>query len=98
MNKALEPEGVKLSLNDFVSKAVAAALLRHPALNAHFTGDSIVRFGDVHLGIAVAIPDGLIVPVIRGADQMGLRGAPAAHGRAGQKVPRHPRRGCGRTR
>jgi pyruvate dehydrogenase E2 component (dihydrolipoamide acetyltransferase) len=73
MNKALEPEGIKLSLNDFVSKAVATALLRHPAVNAHFAGDSIVRFGDVHLGIAVAIPDGLIVPVIRSADQMGLR-------------------------
>jgi len=73
MNKALEPEGIKLSLNDFVSKAAATALLRHPAVNAHFAGDSIVRFGDVHLGIAVAIPDGLIVPVIRSADQMGLR-------------------------
>jgi pyruvate dehydrogenase E2 component (dihydrolipoamide acetyltransferase) len=73
MNKALEPEGIKLSLNDFVSKAAATALLRHPALNAHFTGESIVRFGDVHLGIAVAIPDGLIVPVLRSADQMGLR-------------------------
>jgi pyruvate dehydrogenase E2 component (dihydrolipoamide acetyltransferase) len=73
MNKALEPEGIKLSLNDFVSKAAATALLRHPAVNAHFTGDSIVRFGDVHLGIAVAIPDGLIVPVLRSADQMDLR-------------------------
>ena len=73
LNKQLEADGVKLSLNDFVSKAVAAALLKHPALNAHFTGDSITRFGDVHLGIAVAIPDGLIVPVVRNADQMGLK-------------------------
>ena len=73
LNKQLEPEGVKLSLGDFVTKAVCAALLRHPAVNAHFTGDSITRFGDVNLGIAVAIPDGLIVPVLRGADQMGLK-------------------------
>jgi len=72
LNKRLETQGVKLSLNDFVSKAVAAALRRHPALNAHFTGDSITRFGDVNLGIAVAIPDGLIVPVLKSADQMGL--------------------------
>jgi pyruvate dehydrogenase E2 component (dihydrolipoamide acetyltransferase) len=73
LNKQLEPEGVKLSLGDFVAKAVCAALLRHPAVNAHFTGDSITRFGEVNLGIAVAIPDGLIVPVLRGADQMGLK-------------------------
>ncbi|HSV14740.1 MAG TPA: dihydrolipoamide acetyltransferase family protein, partial [Tepidisphaeraceae bacterium] len=72
LNKKLEPQGLKISVNDFVSKATAAALRRHPALNAHFTGDAITRFGDVHLGIAVAIPDGLIVPVIKSADQMGL--------------------------
>jgi pyruvate dehydrogenase E2 component (dihydrolipoamide acetyltransferase) len=72
LNKRLETQGVKVSLNDFVSKATAAALRRHPALNAHFTGDAVTRFGDVNLGIAVAIPDGLIVPVIKSADQMGL--------------------------
>jgi pyruvate dehydrogenase E2 component (dihydrolipoamide acetyltransferase) len=42
-------------------------------VNAHFTGDSITRYGDVHIGVAVAIPDGLIVPVIKNADQMGLK-------------------------
>jgi pyruvate dehydrogenase E2 component (dihydrolipoamide acetyltransferase) len=73
LNKQLEAEGTKLSLNDFVSKAVCAALLRHPALNAHFGDNQITRFGDVHLGFAVSIPDGLLVPVIRSADQMGLK-------------------------
>jgi pyruvate dehydrogenase E2 component (dihydrolipoamide acetyltransferase) len=73
LNKQLEPEGTRLSLNDFVSKAVCAALVRHPALNAHFGDNQITRFGDVHLGFAVSIPDGLIVPVIRGADRMGLK-------------------------
>ena len=73
LNKQLEAGGVKVSLNDFVSKAAAAALLRYPALNAHWKDDQIVRFGDVNLGIAVAIPEGLIVPVLRGADQMGLK-------------------------
>jgi pyruvate dehydrogenase E2 component (dihydrolipoamide acetyltransferase) len=73
LNKLLESQGVKVSVNDFVTKAVAAALVKHPALNAHFTGDSITKFGDVHIGVAVAIPDGLIVPVIKNADQMGLK-------------------------
>jgi pyruvate dehydrogenase E2 component (dihydrolipoamide acetyltransferase) len=47
----------------------AAALLRHPAVNAHFTGDKILRFPYAHVGIAVAAPNGLVVPVIRDADR-----------------------------
>jgi pyruvate dehydrogenase E2 component (dihydrolipoamide acetyltransferase) len=73
LNEQLKSENVKISISDFVAKAVASALLKHPALNAHFDGTQITRFGDVHLGIAVAVPDGLIVPVLRGVDQMGLR-------------------------
>jgi pyruvate dehydrogenase E2 component (dihydrolipoamide acetyltransferase) len=75
LNEQLKAESVKISVSDFVNKAVAAALLRHPALNAHFNAEKgeIVRYGDVNLGIAVAVPDGLIVPVMRGVDQMGLR-------------------------
>ena len=73
MNELLKAENIKLSISDFVAKAVAAALLKHPALNAHYSDDGITRFGDVNLGIAVAIPDGLIVPVLRGIDQMGLK-------------------------
>ena len=73
MNKQLESQKIKLSISDFVYKAAAATLLQHPAVNAHFIGDSITRFGDVNLGIAVAIPDGLIVPVLRSVDQMGLK-------------------------
>jgi pyruvate dehydrogenase E2 component (dihydrolipoamide acetyltransferase) len=75
VNKQLEAEKVKLSLADFISMAVCQALLRHPAVNATFDEKKgeITRHGDVNLGIAVAIPDGLIVPVLRGADQMRLR-------------------------
>jgi pyruvate dehydrogenase E2 component (dihydrolipoamide acetyltransferase) len=75
LNEQLKAENVKLSVSDFVHKAVAATLLKHPAVNAHFHADrgEIVRHGDVNLGIAVAVPDGLIVPVLRGVDQMGLR-------------------------
>ncbi len=75
LNTALEGEKVRLSIGDLISKAVAAALLKHPSLNAHFNGEKneITRFGDVHLGFAVALPDGLIVPVLRNIDQMGLK-------------------------
>jgi pyruvate dehydrogenase E2 component (dihydrolipoamide acetyltransferase) len=75
LNTALEAEKVRLSLGDLISKAVAVALLKHPALNAHYDSakNEITRFGDVHLGFAVALPDGLIVPVLRNVDQMGLK-------------------------
>jgi len=73
LNEQLKDQNVKLSLADFVAKAVCAALIRHPALNATFDGTNITRHADVHLGIAVAVPDGLIVPVLKHADKMGLR-------------------------
>jgi pyruvate dehydrogenase E2 component (dihydrolipoamide acetyltransferase) len=75
LNKRLEKEKIRLSIGDFVTQAVAAALKRHPILNATFdpTKNEITRYGDVNLGIAVALPDGLIVPVIKGVDQMGLK-------------------------
>ncbi len=73
MNNALEAEKIRLSIGDFVSKAVAVALLRHPALNATFNGTEITRYGDVNLGMAVSIPDGLIVPVLRNIHLMGLK-------------------------
>ncbi len=75
LNTSLEAEKVRLSIGDLISKAVAVALLRHPALNAHYSekNNEITRFGDVHLGFAVALPDGLIVPVLRNIDQMGLK-------------------------
>ena len=54
---------------------MASTLLRHPALNARFNAErnEVTQYGDVNLGIAVAIPDGLIVPVVRSIDQMSLR-------------------------
>ena len=73
LNELLEPEKIRLSIGDFVSKAVASALLRNPAVNATFDGTEITRFGDVHLGMAVSIPDGLIVPVLRNVHLMGLK-------------------------
>ncbi|MFM2337070.1 MAG: hypothetical protein RL115_263 [Bacteroidota bacterium] len=67
-----EASSVKISFNDMVVKAVALALRQHPAVNASWMGDKIRRYGHVHIGIAVAIEDGLIVPVVRFADQKTL--------------------------
>jgi pyruvate dehydrogenase E2 component (dihydrolipoamide acetyltransferase) len=59
----------KVSVNDILMKAVATALAQHPEVNAHWLGDRIRYHRRVHLGMAVATPDGLIVPVIFDADQ-----------------------------
>ena len=70
-NEQLAP--VKLSVTDFIAKAVAAAISQTPAINASFTPTAIVQHGTVHLGIAVAIDDGLVVPVVRDAQTKGIR-------------------------
>ncbi|MFM7671663.1 MAG: pyruvate dehydrogenase complex dihydrolipoamide acetyltransferase [Bacteroidota bacterium] len=67
-----EVSPVKVSFNDMVVKAVALSLRKHPAINASWMGDKIRRYSHVHIGVAVAIEDGLIVPVIRFADQKTL--------------------------
>jgi pyruvate dehydrogenase E2 component (dihydrolipoamide acetyltransferase) len=59
----------KVSINDILMKAVATALAQHPEVNAHWLGDRIRMHRRVHLGMAVATQDGLIVPVISDADQ-----------------------------
>jgi pyruvate dehydrogenase E2 component (dihydrolipoamide acetyltransferase) len=59
----------KVSFNDIVLKAVATALAQHPEVNAHWLGDKMRYFNRVHLGMAVAIEDGLITPVIFDADR-----------------------------
>ena len=63
----------KVSFNDITIKAVALALRQHPACNAWWQDDHIRYWNEVHLGMAVAIEDGLITPVIRHADQKSLR-------------------------
>ena len=64
---------VKISVNDIVIKAVAAALRQHRACNAWWQDDHIRYFNDVHLSMAVAVEEGLITPVIRHADRKSLR-------------------------
>ena len=72
LNKRLARDGIKISLGDFVTKAVALALRLHPGVNASFEPDAIVRHGEINIGIAVALPEGLIVPVLHNADTLGL--------------------------
>jgi pyruvate dehydrogenase E2 component (dihydrolipoamide acetyltransferase) len=66
------PNAYKLSVNDLIIKASALALRRVPGVNASFTEDGIALYDDVDISVAVAIPDGLITPIIRHADQLGL--------------------------
>jgi pyruvate dehydrogenase E2 component (dihydrolipoamide acetyltransferase) len=73
LNAQLAAEKIKISVADFVTKGVALALRRHPALNASFEPDAIVQHGEINIGIAVALENGLIVPVLRNADALGLR-------------------------
>jgi len=62
----------KVSFNDLVIKACAAALRKHPKVNSSWMGDKIRTYSHVHIGVAVAVEDGLLVPVIRFADQKSL--------------------------
>lgn len=64
--------GAKVGVNDLLVKVAAEALARHPEINASWDGDAIQRHGSADIGIAVAVPDGLITPVLREADRKGL--------------------------
>ena len=72
LNKSLEPDGVKLSVNDLLIKALARALIRVPQCNVSFHGDTLRRYSRADISVAVAAPSGLITPVITHADTKGL--------------------------
>jgi len=67
LNKGLEKAGVKLSVNDFILKGSAEALRRVPDVNAAWEGTQVRYYGAAHVSFAVALPDGLITPVVRDA-------------------------------
>ena len=69
-----EQAGVKLTYMAFIARVVVEALHRHPILNASIDGENVVYKKDINLGIAVALEDGLIVPVIRNADEKNVLG------------------------
>ena len=89
INAVVEKDGDKVSVNDFILKATAGALRKHPSVNSAWHGDTIHRFDHVHVGVAVAVDDGLITPVIKHADRKGLvqisREVKELAGRARQK-------------
>jgi pyruvate dehydrogenase E2 component (dihydrolipoamide acetyltransferase) len=68
----------KPTVSDVLTRLTAAALVRHPAVNAHFAGEEIRRFPSADVGLAVAAPAGLVVPVIRGADRLSIAEIAAA--------------------
>ena len=79
MDKAMDLRGmvngvspVKVSFNDFVIKAAALALKQHPNVNSSWLGDKIRKYKYVNIGVAVAVDEGLLVPVVRNADQKTL--------------------------
>lgn len=65
--------GAKLTVNDFVLKAVVAAAQKVPAVNAAFAGDAIIQYASVNLCVAIAVEDGLVTPVIRDAQKKSIR-------------------------
>ncbi|OWR14250.1 pyruvate dehydrogenase complex dihydrolipoamide acetyltransferase [Chryseobacterium sp. VAUSW3] len=85
MDKAIEARkeinslpDTKISFNDMVIKATAMALRKHPQVNSTWHADKIVHHGNINVGVAVAIPDGLVVPVLKNADQMNYNQISAA--------------------
>ncbi len=88
-----EAQGRKTSVNDYVLKAAVIALQKYPELNSSLIGDKIFKYGNVNIGLAVAAPGGLIVPVVKNADRMGVvaiskaAGALAEKARAGKLTP-----------
>jgi pyruvate dehydrogenase E2 component (dihydrolipoamide acetyltransferase) len=72
LNKGLESRGVKLSVNDLLIKALAVALIEVPTANVSFAGDQLIKYSRADISVAVAIPDGLITPIIVGADTKSL--------------------------
>lgn len=71
LNEGREKEN-RFTVTDLLVKITAVALARYPAMNAHFTGTEVVRMRPVHMGVAVAIEEGLVVPVIRDAEAKSL--------------------------
>ena len=74
MRERLKSAEVKVSYNDIILKAVAESLRAHPRMNSVLTDDAIIEHGRVNIGVAVALDEGLIVPVLRNADLLTLQG------------------------
>jgi pyruvate dehydrogenase E2 component (dihydrolipoamide acetyltransferase) len=79
LNSANEAAGLpKLTVNDFILLAVARAASSHPYINASWAGDAIIQYASVNISVAVAVDEGLVTPVIRGAHKLSLKEISAA--------------------
>ena len=87
LNAAFAAENKKVSMNDLIIKGVAAALCESPEINVSLDGESICYLSEVNIGMAVATERGLLVPVIRGADRLGISEI-ADHTRGGWRKKR----------
>jgi 2-oxoglutarate dehydrogenase dihydrolipoamide succinyltransferase (E2 component) len=88
LREAMERRGVRLTYLAFVARATVLALAEHPILNASIDGEEVVYHDDVNLGIAVALEEGLIVPVIPRAQRLSLEGTAAAINDLGDRARR----------
>jgi len=70
-SRELDPD-VRVTVTDLLAKVCARALMRHPDVNVQFAGESLLRFPSANIGIAVAVPQGLVVPVIRAVERLSL--------------------------
>jgi pyruvate dehydrogenase E2 component (dihydrolipoamide acetyltransferase) len=73
VNEALKADGMKVSVNDLIIRATALALKRFPNLNASFTGDAIEQHENIHVGVAVSVPTGLVTVTVHDADTKTLK-------------------------
>jgi pyruvate dehydrogenase E2 component (dihydrolipoamide acetyltransferase) len=93
LNAALEKRGVKLSVNDMLIKALALALIEVPDCNVSFAGDNLIKYKRADISVAVAIPGGLITPIVTSADTKSMAQIAteakdlAARAKAGKLLP-----------
>jgi pyruvate dehydrogenase E2 component (dihydrolipoamide acetyltransferase) len=78
LNEVLEKQGVKLSVNDLLIKALGKALIEVPACNVAFAGNELIRYARADISVAVSIPGGLITPIVSEADSRSLSSIAAA--------------------
>ena len=88
LNKGLASRGIKLSVNDLLIKALAAALIEVPECNVTFAGDKLIKYSRADISVAVSIPGGLITPIVADAD-----GQEHLGDRHRDARPRRPRQG-----
>src|SRR3546814_12437968 len=78
LNAALEPQGVKLSVNDLLIKALAKALVQVPKCNVSYAGDQLISYSRADISVAVSVPAGLITSIIVSADDKSVSNISAA--------------------